>query len=250
MANGPEDLEHSHDLAAVRKRIADEQAPHHVADAILGAVDGSITTFAVVAAGVGGGFTGVVVVVLGFAKVVADAFSMAVSNFLGARSTAEEVDAARRMEHRHIDAAPEGELLELREIFARKGFEGDLLDEVVQVIAADRELWVQTMLREELGLEPRTRHPFRAAATTFGAFVAAGIPPLIPFLVPRLSIDQSFYISAAITAAGFIVIGTLNGRALGRPVFKTATETLLTGGTAAALAYLVGWLLRRAYGGV
>lgn len=243
-----EELEDEHHPQAIESRIRDREGSGYLGDAILGAVDGSVTTFAVVAGVIGGGFTGAVVVVLGFAKLLADAFSMGVSNYLGSRSEQERLEQARRREHRHIDRIPEGERQEIREIFRQKGFQGEALDEVVEIITRDRHVWVETMLREELGLQVDLVSPLRAGVTTFLAFVLVGLVPLVPFLIPGLEMQQAFIASGIVTALAFAGVGLVKGVVLERPLLRSTVETLLTGGGAAVLAYLVGHWLRQAYG--
>lgn len=243
-----EELEEEHHPHAIESRIRDREGGGYLGDAILGAVDGSVTTFAVVAGVFGGGLTGAVVVVLGFAKLLADAFSMGVSNYLGTRSEQERLEQARRREHRHIEKIPDGERQEIREIFQQKGFEGEVLDEIVEVITQDRELWVETMLREELGMQVEPQSPLRAGVTTFVAFVLVGAVPLLPFLIPGLAMQEAFIASGAVTALAFAGVGLGKGAALERPLLRSTLETLFTGGGAAVLAYLVGHWLRQAYG--
>jgi vacuolar iron transporter family protein len=243
-----EELEAEHHPEAIQKRIEDERGHDYLADGILGAVDGSITTFAIVAGAVGGGFSGTVIIVLGLAKLLADAFSMGVSNYLGTRSRHQRIDQARRQEQRHIEHVPGGEREEIRQIFAQKGFEGEVLDEVVRVITQDEGLWVDTMLAEELGLQTRAPSPLRAALATFGAFVVAGLVPLIPFLIGILSTQEAVILSGAITAISFVLVGIIQGISLDRSALRSGIETLLTGGGAALVAYVVGYWLQRAYG--
>ena len=119
------------------------------------------------------------IVVLGFANLLADGFSMAVSNYQGTKSQRQQVEEARRGEERQIEEIPEGEREEVRQIFAAKGFSGDTLEKVVDVITNDRGLWVDTMLAEELGLEVQGPDPRRAALATFVAFILVGLVPLI-----------------------------------------------------------------------
>ena len=123
-----------------------EAQPRHsyLGDAVLGAIDGTVTTFAVVAGAVGAGFPSMVIIVLGFANLFADGFSMAVSNYLGRKSQRQQVAQTRRWEERHIAEVPEGEREEIAQIFARKGFAGDVLERIVDTITADRRLWVDT----------------------------------------------------------------------------------------------------------
>jgi VIT1/CCC1 family predicted Fe2+/Mn2+ transporter len=215
---------------------------------VLGGIDGCVTTFAVVAGAVGGGFSGMVVIVLGFANLLADGFSMAVSNYLGTKSQREQVAKARLQEERHIEDIPEGEREEVTQIFARKGFEGEVLVKIVDVITRNRRLWVDTMLTEELGLQVDGPSPVRAGVATFLAFLVVGLVPLIPFLIPGLMSSQRFVASSVVTAAAFLGVGIAKGIVLGRPLVRSGTETLLTGGGAAALAYFVGSWLRQLYG--
>ena len=80
------------------------------------------------------------------------------------------------MEESHLDTIPDGEAEEIRQIFQQKGFDGDLLDRVVEVITADRKLWVETMLREEWGLSLVSVSPLKAALVTFTAFAGNKLP--------------------------------------------------------------------------
>lgn len=239
-----------HHPEAIQERLATQHKHSYVGDAVLGGIDGCVTTFAVVAGAVGGGFSSFVVVVLGFANLIADGFSMAISNYQNTKSQSEQVEEARRSEEDQIRRYPEGEREEVRQIFAAKGFEGKVLDQVVDVITRDRSLWVNTMLTEELGLRVQTPSPTRAAWTTFGAFLLVGFLPLLPFVVPGLAPGLVFPISAAVTAVAFFAIGFTKGLVLQRPALRAGLETLLMGGGAAVLAYFVGYWLRQTFGGV
>ena len=127
------ELTKEHRPERIRERINQDRSGY-VGDGILGGVDGIVTTFAVVAGAVGGGFGGEVVVVLGIAKLLADGFSMGVSNYLQTKSERERVEQARQNERRHVERVPEGERREIREIFAQKGFEGVSVREIGKLI--------------------------------------------------------------------------------------------------------------------
>jgi VIT1/CCC1 family predicted Fe2+/Mn2+ transporter len=184
------------------------------------------------------------VIILGCANLMADGFSMAASNYLGAKTLNEELEEARAEEGRHIDRVPEGEREEVRQIFAAKGFSGSVLEDVVSVITGDRKLWVDTMVTEELGLQTRDAKPLRAAAATFAAFCVSGLFPLAAYLTPGVPADFRFPVSCAATALNFAGIGYLKGVVLKRPRWRSALATLLLGGAAAATAYLVGFALK------
>ncbi|MCL4860613.1 MAG: VIT1/CCC1 transporter family protein [Caldilineaceae bacterium] len=241
-------LEAEHRPAVIQARLAAMRSHNYLGDAVLGGIDGCVTTFAVVAGAVGGGFPAVVAIVLGFANLLADGFSMALSNYQGTKSQREFVEEARRTEERHIEKIPEGEREEIRQIFAGKGFTGETLEEIVDVITQDRRLWVDTMLAEELGLQVDGPSPLRAGLATFVAFFVVGLIPLLPFFIPGLTPDQTFASSAAMTGLAFGGIGIAKGIVLGRSPLRSGVETLFIGGMAALLAYLVGAWLRQIFG--
>ncbi len=241
-------LEEMHRPEAIRRRLAAQRSHSYLGDAVLGGIDGCVTTFAVVAGAVGGGFSSLVVIVLGLANLLADGFSMAVSNYQGTKSQREQVEEALRDEERQISHIPEGEREEVRQIFAGKGFEGDILESIVAGITGDRRLWVDTMLTEELGLQLEGPQPWRAGLATFGAFLLVGLVPLLPFLLTGLPLETTFVVSCAAAGAAFFGVGLFKGVMLGRSSLKAGLETLLMGGGAAMLAYVVGAWLRQAFG--
>lgn len=241
-------LEIEHHPHAIRERLLEQHRPRYLGDAVLGGIDGCVTTFAVVAGAVGGGFSTGVIVVLGFANLIADGFSMGVSNYLGTKSDLQAIDEIRRKERLHIEQVPHGEREEIRQIFASKGFEGEVLDKIVEVITSNHDLWIETMLREEHGFGAGMRKPVAAGVATFLAFLFVGLIPLLPFLAPGLAASQRFVFSAVITGIAFTAIGLVKGFVVKHAVVRSGLETLLVGGTAASLAYLVGSWLRHTYG--
>jgi vacuolar iron transporter family protein len=245
----PEDLYDEHQPGEIRRRLAAEREHNYLGDGVLGAIDGGVTTFAVVSGVVGGGLTASVALILGFANLLADGFSMAVSNYQATKSSREVTEEARRTEERHIELIPDGEREEVRQIYRRKGFEGDVLDDIVDTITSDKKLWVDTMLQEEYGLALESPSPLKAGMVTFVAFCVAGFVPLVPFLLdPDRAADATFPISAGVTGLTFLSIGLLKGRALNRPLVRSGVETLFIGGAAATIAYVMGTILRQVFG--
>jgi VIT1/CCC1 family predicted Fe2+/Mn2+ transporter len=244
----PESLASNHHPERVRQRLRSKTGGSNVSDAVLGAIDGCVTTFAVVAGAYGAGFPAVVALVRGFANLLADGFSMAVSTYESVKAQREYVESIRRTEEQHIDQIPEGEREEVRQIFAGKGFEGELLEQIVATITCNRALWVDTMLLEEYGLQTTFPSPWRAGGTTFVAFLAVGVIPLLPMLVPALSPDQQFRVSAGLAGAMFFAVGMLKSLVFSGPVLKAGLQTLCTGGAAAGLAFAAGWVLRSVFG--
>ena len=122
------ELRRQHHPDAIRARLESPRGDY-TASAVLGAIDGSVTTFAIVAASVGGGLSQTVIIVLGLANLVADGFSMAVGNYNATQSRVEQIEKARRIENDHIDKVPEGEREEVRMILERKGLQGKVVRE-------------------------------------------------------------------------------------------------------------------------
>lgn len=234
-------MEHDHSSTAIEERLAAGPRHNYLRDWIYGGVDGSVTTFAVVTGVVGANLSPWVILVMGFANLFADGFSMAASNFLGTRSEHEDLKRLEAIENRHIDLAPEGEREEVRQIFQNKGFEGEDLDRVVELVTSDRKRWVRTMLTEEYGLPQEVRSAWRAAFSTFSAFLVCGLVPLVPFL---FGLSRPVLLSIVLTGCVFFVIGSVRSRWSTASWWYSGLSTLLVGASAAGLAYLIGALLQ------
>lgn len=237
-------LKSDHEPQSIKERILAQKSRGYFGDAVFGAIDGCVTTFAVVAGATGANLESRVVIILGFANLVADGFSMAVGNYLSTKWEHDRVAEARQIEEAHIDQIPEGERAEVREIFAQKGFRGAVLEDAVEVITQNKRLWVDTMIRDELGLELSTRKPGRAALATFGAFLMVGLVPLFSFLIPGLNSSTQFLTSSALTVLAFAGVGFAKAILIGRTPSWSIVETAGMGGGAAILAYVVGYWLR------
>ncbi len=254
MANQPEQKQKKleqhkllHTPQAISSRLDQGFTYHYLRDFIYGAIDGTVTTFAVVA-GVSGAHLQIsVVIILGLANLLADGFSMAISNYLGTQADGQLHEKTREQEYEHIRFFPEGEKEEIRQIFSRKGFSGRELEHAVSVITSDVERWVNTMLQEEHGISLKNPKPLQAAIVTFSAFVLVGSLPLLPFLWNWLTdfpIKEPFLWSALSAALAFFTVGSMKGKYVEQKWYRSGIETLLMGGCAATLAYGVGLMLK------
>jgi VIT1/CCC1 family predicted Fe2+/Mn2+ transporter len=237
-----------HTPQAIRDRLSRGARPSYLRDFVYGAIDGTVTTFAVVAGVVGAGLRPVVIIILGVANLVADGFSMAASNYLATRAERQQRERTLRDEERQIAEIPEGEREEVRQIYAAKGFSGDDLERAVRIITADRARWLDTMLREEHGLASVGVDPVRAGLATFVAFVLVGTVPLLVFIIDLIRpglVAPAFLWSSVLTAAAFFAVGALKSRFVEQHWWRSGAETFALGGTAAAVAYAIGTLLGR-----
>jgi vacuolar iron transporter family protein len=236
-----------HTPAAVRRRLTAPPRASYLRDFVYGAIDGAVTTFAVVAGVEGANLSANIVIILGIANLVADGFSMAASNYLGSRAEAQQREQARRAEQRQIELVPEGEREEIRQLYAAKGFRGHDLERAVAIITSDRDVWLETMMREELGYGSDATNPLRAAASTLVAFVVVGFLPLGAFVYDFALPDDvasPFTWSVVLTGLAFLAVGTLKARVVDQPAWRSALETLAVGGAAAVLAYVLGSVLQ------
>jgi VIT1/CCC1 family predicted Fe2+/Mn2+ transporter len=216
-------------------------------DFIYGSIDGAVTTFAVVAGVVGASLSTNIILILGFANMFADGFSMAVANYQSARAHIEFVQMKRKQEEWEIDNLQEQEKQEIREIYSKKGFKDELLEEIVRMITSRRKVWVDTMMREELGLVEDGKKPLNSAVSTFVGFNVVGLIPLIPFIVffvLGINVNsEAFYYSVIATGAAFFIVGLIKGKIVQKSLFRSGLFTLIIGAIASSVAYMVGYFL-------
>jgi len=217
----------------------------HFDDFIYGSIDGAVTTFAIVAGVVGASLPVGIVLILGFANLFADGFSMAAANYQASKARNEFVQMKRRQEEWEIDNLEEQERDEIREIYREKGFKDELLDDVVRIITSRRKVWIDTMMKEELGLIEDEKNPMDGSVSTFIGFNTIGLIPLIPFMIFMIiRIDQnseSFVYSTIAVLAAFFLVGMIKGKMVKKSMMLSGVITLIIGGIAAIVAYLVGY---------
>lgn len=234
-------LEHSHKPSDIAARLRDGPRVSYLRDWVYGGIDGTVTTFAIVAGAVGADLSNRYLLILGIANLLADGFSMAAANYSGTKAEIEEYEFVRHMEERHIKHDPAGEREEIRQIFATKGFKGKTLDAAVEVITAEKDRWIDTMMTEEHGLPTINRSPVKAGVMTFLAFVACGFLPVAPF---AFGLAASVSVSVVMAAITFFLIGSLRSKWSPVHWLKAGAETLAIGLASAGVAYLVGDFLK------
>lgn len=215
---------------------------NYLREFVYGGIDGAVTTFAVVAGAVGADLDASIIIILGFANLLADGFSMSVGAYLSAKSEKENYNKHRNIEYWEVENIPDKERQEIVEIYQAKGFEGELLEKVVDVIVSDKDRWVNEMMKDELNMMEDSKSPFKIGLATLASFILIGLIPLIVYvydLIWKTDIDLFFWTSL-FTGLAFLVVGWLKSFVNQTNTLKSISETLLLGFLAALVAYFVG----------
>ncbi len=215
---------------------------NYLREFVYGGIDGAVTTFAVVAGAVGADLDASIIIILGFANLLADGFSMSVGAYLSAKSEKENYSKHRGIEYWEVENIPEKERQEIVEIYQAKGFEGELLEKVVDVIVSDKDRWVDEMMKDELNMMEDTKSPFKIGLATLISFIVIGFIPLMVYLYDLLwdTSADLFLWTSIFTGMAFLAVGWLKSIVNQTNVLKSISETLLLGFLAALVAYYVG----------
>lgn len=219
----------------------------YLGEIVYGGIDGSVTTFAVVAGAAGAGLSSTVVIILGFANLIADGFSMSVGAYLSSKSERARYKKEKRNEYWEIENKRESEVEEVREIFTELGLSGNLLDSVVDKVTENEDRWVEVMMKHELEMVEEKRSPLWIGINTFVSFFIFGFVPLIVYVFDyvRPIISDKFLLSSILTACVFVLIGWLKSNVTHSSKVRGVIETLALGAIAALLAYAAGDLLEQ-----
>lgn len=214
----------------------------YLGEFVYGGIDGCVTTFAVVAGSVGAGLDSAIIIILGFANLLADGFAMSVGAYLSNKTKKDNYNKHKQIEYWEVDNLPELEKEEIRVIYKEQGFEGELLEEVVKVITSDKDRWVNVMMKEELVMFDEDKSPLIIGGITYLSFILIGVIPLMVYVVDYIyQVNNGlFLLSSILTAIGFIIIGWLKAFVNQTPFWKAILETLLLGSIAAIVAYFIG----------
>lgn len=220
----------------------------YIGEFVYGGIDGAVTTFAVVAGAAGAGADISWVLIFGFANLFADGFSMSVGSYFSTKTERDNYEKHRNIEYWEIEHLRDVEVQEIRDIYEAKGFKGELLEQVVEVITSDDDVWVDTMMKEELEMTKDPKMPIQTALATFVSFFLMGLVPLAAYVVAlwtTIEESQLFLISCIATGISMAFIGNLKSIVTQQNRLKGILETLLLGGLAAFLAYFVGEVLAK-----
>lgn len=216
-----------------------------VRDIVIGMADGLTVPFALAAGLAGAVAANPLIVTAGLAEIAAGCVAMGLGGYLAARTDADHYVAERRREEQETHDWPEREHWEVLAILHRQGLRGEVLTAATDAICADRNTWVDFMMRFELELaEPEAGRATQSAIAIGGAYAVGGMIPLFPYFF-FIETPPALILSSVMTALALTAFGWLKARATGLPPLRGAVQTLGIGGLAAVVAFLVA----RAVGG-
>src|SRR3989441_9006587 len=214
-------------------------------DVILGGQDGLVNILGIILGVIAGGGSDTVLLAAGLAAAITESISMGAVGYTSSIAQRDYYQAERAREAKEIAVMPEAERQEIRDIYAAKGFTGNLLESVVDTITANRETWLATMMDEELDLQPvKTRDVLRAAVVITVATLIGHLIPLLPFMVlPR---TPALVLAIVVSALALFAVGVYSALTLVGDWRRSGLKMVAIGLGAAAMGFLVGRLFNSA----
>jgi len=214
-----------------------------VRDIVIGMSDGLTVPFALAAGLTGAIDSSRIVVTAGFAEIAAGSIAMGLGGYLAARGDSEHYESERAREVKEVKEVPDTEADEITDIFQEYGVTPEESGPTVNSLRRRPKEWVDFMMKFELGLEePDPKRARQSAATIAGSYVAGGLIPLAPYLFEHSARGALWY-SVGMTLVALGVFGFIKGRFTGVSPLKSASQTVVIGGTAAAAAFLIArWI--------
>jgi VIT1/CCC1 family predicted Fe2+/Mn2+ transporter len=222
------------------------QTPHHekhfkssdtIRDIVIGMSDGLTVPFALAAGLSGAVDASWIIITAGLAEVAAGSIAMGLGGYLAARTDAEHYSSEQAREERETAELPEQEEAEVVGILRTYGLDETTAGRVAKEIRSDRRRWVEFMMKLELGLEMPDPARARWSALTIGlAYVAGGLVPLSPYFLFR-NVQTALIASVLLTLFALLVFGYVKGLFTTPRPLRSAWQTALVGGLAAAAAF-------------
>ncbi len=218
-------------------------ASEAVRDVVIGMSDGLTVPFALAAGLSGAVGISSVIVTAGLAEIAAGSIAMGLGGYMAARSDAEHFASERKREEDEIVTKSEAERKEVSDILQSYGLTATEAQPIVTALSQRPAAYVDFMMRFELGLEaPDPKRALRSAVTIAGAYIAGGLIPLIPYMVIA-SPQTGLVVSAVVTLIALAVFGYIKGSFTGARPLRSALQTALIGGVAAAVAFVIARLI-------
>jgi vacuolar iron transporter family protein len=233
--------------ATSSRHVEHHRKTNWLRDVILGGQDGLVNILGIILGVIAGGGSKTVLLAAGFAAAITESISMGAVGYTSSVSQRDYYRAERARESTEIDTMPEAERQEIREIYATKGFAGDLLEGVVDTITANRDSWLATMMDEELHLQPvQTSDIFRSAVVITVATLIGHLIPLLPFV--WLARTPALIMAIVLSALVLFGVGVYSAVTLVGDWRRSGLKMLVIGLGAAGVGFLIGNLFHASGG--
>jgi VIT1/CCC1 family predicted Fe2+/Mn2+ transporter len=213
-----------------------------VRDIIIGMSDGLTVPFALAAGLSGAVDSTAIIITAGLAEMAAGSISMGLGGYLAAKSDAEHYAREEIREYREIETMPAAERTEVNAILEKYGLTPEQSNSIATALSKRPKDYVDFMMRFELDLEkPNPKRAFKSAVTIALSYVCGGMIPLIPYMIMS-SAQRALPISAIFTLVALLVFGYVKGRFTSVNPMRGAIQTMLIGGIAATVAFIIARL--------
>ena len=210
-----------------------------VRDTVIGMSDGLTVPFALAAGLSGAVNSSAIIITAGLAEIAAGSIAMGLGGYLAAKSDAEHYQSERERERREVALMPREEMAEVEKVLRSYGLTKQEAAPVVTALSTRPRAWIDFMMRFELGLEkPDPKRALQSALTIAGAYIAGGLIPLSPYIT-LASARTALWVSVIVTLMALLVFGYVKGRFTGTTPARSAIQTMLIGGLAAAAAFAI-----------
>ena len=227
------------------KHREEHRQTNSLRDVILGGQDGLVNILGIILGVIAGGGSKAILLSAGFAAAITESISMGAVGYTSSESQRDFYEAERQRELAEMDAVPDQERAEIREIYASKGFSGDLLERVVETITSNRDAWLATMMDEELHLQPvDTSDIFRSAVVITIATLIGHLIPLFPFLF--MAREPALILAVVLSALVLFGVGVYSAVTLVGSWWKMGLRFVVIGLGAAGVGFLIARLFHTA----
>jgi predicted membrane protein (TIGR00267 family) len=222
----------------VKERYAHNVGNMRMREIILGGQDGLVNVLGIIFAVASATREAKLVLLSGLAGMFAESISMTAVNYTSSKAANEVYQAELKKEENHVEEVPELERQEIWDIFYNRGFRGDTLEKVVDKVTSNKKLWVEVMMKDELGLIPFSKDAVRDSITVGIAALVGSFVPLISFIL--LPVSAAVLWSVALSTLVLFIGGAIKGKITTGNWLISGIEIALIGIVAAAIGYAIG----------
>lgn len=211
-------------------------------DVVIGMSDGLTVPFALAAGLSGAVHDTSIIVIAGIAEIAAGSIAMGLGGYLAGKTEQDHYNSELKREYYEVENLPDKEREEVREVFANMGFSKELQDKALEELCKDKDVWVDFMMKNELGLDkPDPKRATKSAMNIGLSYIAGGLVPLSPYFFIHIPVE-ALKISVILTLICLFVFGYFKSKITGVPAFSGAIKVMLIGALAAGAAFGVAKL--------